>query len=86
MKRKLYIDYDTGTVYVQNPKTGKMAGRKSVRGDGDRTAVYRARGTGLIFGRTRSIPKKRLIQVRKHKRTRNRKKFRVRSYQRRIKK
>jgi hypothetical protein len=60
-KKYIYVDRDFKTTYVQNKKTGKLRGRKSVKGRGDGTAVRRVRKgryAGHIFGRTKRIPVK----------------------------
>lgn len=61
-KRKVrvfvYTDQVFHTTYLQDKKTGKMRGRKYVKGLGDRTAVRRVRKgprAGQIFGRTPPI-------------------------------
>ena len=58
-KSFIYIDMDYGTRSVQHPKTGKMMGRRKVRGLGDRTAVRRVKkghaSSGQIMGRTAPI-------------------------------
>ena len=54
-KRLIRIDRVYGTRYIQSKRTGKLLGRKSVRGYGDKTAVRRERKTGRIFGRTSKI-------------------------------
>ena len=54
-KAYLYIDKDFGTRSIQHPRTGKMMGRKRVRGKGDSTAVLRVKKgehIGEIWGRT----------------------------------
>ena len=64
-KRKVYIDYTTGTTFLQAKKTGLMKGRKKTKGMGDRTAIRRVK-TGEIYGRTPAIPTS--VLVKKHKR------------------
>jgi len=58
-KKYLYVDKDFKTTYIQSKKTGKMVGRKRVKGRGDSTAVLRAKkshpSAGHIFGRTKPI-------------------------------
>ena len=49
-----FVDRDQHTIYVQKP-SGLLAGRKRVRGSGDKTAVIRSRSTGRIFGRSRPL-------------------------------
>ena len=58
-KSFIYVDRDFGTIATQNPKTGKMTGRKRVGGFGDKTAVRRVKKghpmSGQIMGRTGPI-------------------------------
>lgn len=63
MKRKIpvYIDYDTGTIFLQDKKTGLMEGRKKTSSLGDGTPVRRVKrkfgkyDKGEIIGRRSSI-------------------------------
>ena len=50
-KQTYYVDKDFNTIYVQKP-SGLMAGRKTVKGKGDKTAVIRSYRTGRIVGRS----------------------------------
>ena len=60
IKYRYYVDRDFGTVATRNPETGKLTGRKSVSGFGDRTPVRRVSSpkkySGEIIGRTSPIP------------------------------
>jgi hypothetical protein len=73
-KSFLYVDKDYGTRSIQHPKTGKMLGRKSVRGVGDRTAVRRVKKghpmSGQIMGRTAPIKIRASKKARAHVRRR----------------
>ncbi len=65
-KRKtipVYIDSETGTIYIQDKRTGLMKGRKRVRGRGDGTKVLRADGRGHRI--IKRIKKKRSKRYRK---------------------
>ena len=59
-KKWIYVDKDYGTRAIQSKKTGKMMGRKKVKGVGDRTALRRVKKghpqSGQIIGRTAPIP------------------------------
>ena len=60
-KRFISIDKVSRTTYLQNPKTGRLMGRKKTRVPGDLTRVRRAKEgkySGQIFGRTNPIPVK----------------------------
>ena len=90
-KVTVWIDYDTSTTFIQNKKTGRMQGRRRVRGLGDRTAVRRVRRDfngfkeGQILGRTTRISKKKLAQVKPHKRrSKKGKPVRVRKHKRKL--
>jgi len=74
-KRKIraitYTDKVYKTKFVQDKKTGKMRGRATVSGYGDRTAVRRVKSgsrAGQIFGRTKSIKVKGSGKSRGHSR------------------
>ena len=57
-KRFISIDEISRTTFLQNPKTGKMMGRKKIRAPGDLTHVRRVKKgkyAGMIFGRTSPI-------------------------------
>ncbi len=58
-KYVVYVDRDFKTRYIQDKKTGRMEGRRGVKGFGDRTAVKRIRKNGPrggeIVGRTKTI-------------------------------
>jgi len=59
IKYRIYIDKDFGTVATREKKTGRLTGRKAVKGLGDKTAVRRvsspAKYSGQIRGRTHPI-------------------------------
>lgn len=61
IKIPVYTDYDFKTTFLQNPRTGRMVGRKKVRGAGDMTPVIRVRRkfngyeAGNILGRRKRI-------------------------------
>jgi hypothetical protein len=42
------------TMFLQDPGTGLMEGRETVRGKGDGTGIYREDDAGRITGRTKS--------------------------------
>lgn len=44
----------TKTMFLQDPDTGRMEGRETVKGTGDLTGIYRESKEGRIFGRTKS--------------------------------
>ena len=72
-RKLLYIDKDYKTRAIQNPKTGKMRGRKRVSGRGDSTAVYRVKSgprKGQIMGRTTPIKVRASKKARAHLRRR----------------
>lgn len=88
-KIPVYIDYDTGTTFIQDTTTGLLRGRRPVRGFGDRTAVRRVKKnfgkfeSGQIVGRTNPIKKS--VLVRKHaKKSKKGKPVSVKSHKRRI--
>ena len=58
-RKYLYVDKDFKTRATRSKKTGRLTGRKKVRGRGDSTAVLRAKksspSAGHIFGRTKPI-------------------------------
>ena len=59
-KKFVYIDKDFKTRATRNPRTGKLTGRETVQGYGDKTAVLRVKKghsrAGEIMGRTSPIP------------------------------
>ena len=59
IKYKIYIDRDFGTISTRDKETGRLTGRKSIKGFGDRTAIRRVSSpkkySGQIFGRTSPI-------------------------------
>ena len=59
IRYRTFVDRDFGTVYLMDKKTGRMKGRKSVKGFGDRTAILRVSSPkkyqGQIMGRTKPI-------------------------------
>ncbi len=59
IRYRTYIGKDFGTVATRNLKTGKLTGRKAVKGFGDKTAVRRVSSPkewrGTIRGRTPPI-------------------------------
>ena len=58
-KAFVYVDKDFKTRATRNPRTGKLTGRETVQGYGDKTAVLRIRKghsrAGEIIGRTEPI-------------------------------
>lgn len=41
------------TMYIQDPISGRMIGRKFVKGKGDRTGILFDPSTGRLFGKTK---------------------------------
>lgn len=58
-RKYVYVDKDFKTKATRNKKTGRLTGRKRVKGRGDSTAVLRVKkshpSAGHIFGRTKPI-------------------------------
>lgn len=68
----------TGTMFLQDPQSGKMLGRTHVKGKGDDTGIYRESAAGRIVGRVGHKGKKRyspkLNKIRFVRKSKNKKK------------